>query len=64
MDIIDKAKRYVRLLTNGIEATAILSEFYNNTVVLKVLFRDNKWYTVTVEMDRQLSLKKLVIKPT
>ena len=61
---VNKAREYIRLLTNGIVATAILSEFYNNTVVFKVLFQDNKWYTVTVEMDGQHHLKKLIIKPT
>lgn len=61
---MEEAKEYVRLLTRGIVNTAILSEIYNNTVVLKVLFNDGKWYTITVEMDKHLGFKKLLIEPT
>ena len=61
LDKIEKAKEYVGQLTTCTITVIVPSEIYDNTVVFKGLFND-KWYTVRVEMDSQLNLKRLVIE--
>jgi len=61
LDKIEKAKEYVEQLTTCTITVIMLSEIYDNTVVFKGLFND-KWYTIRVEMDSQLNLKRLAIE--
>jgi len=59
---VETALQHVRSLTKCAISVVMLSEVYENIIILKGLFENNKWYTVKVEMDDQLSLKRIVIE--